>query len=464
MFGNLFEVTSQALVERYNRALEHLIGKRTALTEFHLDISGYSPEIGDELGDPLYLNPNGCNRQFILLSTDQKTAPLLNSNFSTSHSILHKFISANENQLFALTARDVVVGEMINTVFAIDEPSDLLRMRTVEIEADTIDAHIAASDTLDEKITVFMDDKDSWWDDVLIADMIELAKQTGDITRQPVKLSHKSFEQNNFYTSHFGGTYLFRDIKRSTCITFGPAADLKGLAAKDILTPHDRKKIARFLEESDLAEPIVTAEGMNASAILKQKMDFIVISVAASAGEDLTNLSRSDIRRLSRKLLPGLPPEFKGLEAIWQWSLNGGPYPKITSEHPAYFYTLRSTQHADKQLVNMLLSQLSPLDFRQLFICHKDAFYAAYRTWNEEKKEYVAKFLDEEYAVDKAGARTQLFGEEPDMSDDAFHEAFNEDDELDDHDDNIEDYDEDDDDDERKHWRTGPWGRVRDDD
>ena len=54
MFGNLFEVSSSALVGRYNRALEHLTGKTTELTEFHIDISGFSPEIGDELGDLNY--------------------------------------------------------------------------------------------------------------------------------------------------------------------------------------------------------------------------------------------------------------------------------------------------------------------------------------------------------------------------------------------------------------------------
>ena len=87
MFGNLVEIKSTALVERYNRALEQLMGKTTALTEFHIDIAGYSPEIGHELGDDLYLNPNGANQMFIILSTDQKTAPLLNSKFSTSRSI-----------------------------------------------------------------------------------------------------------------------------------------------------------------------------------------------------------------------------------------------------------------------------------------------------------------------------------------------------------------------------------------
>ena len=108
MFGNLVEVASPALIERYNRALKHLTGKETKLTDFHIDISGYSPEIGEELGDDLYLNPNGCNRQFILLSTDQKSAPLLNMKFSTSREILKSFILENEEELFALTAREAV--------------------------------------------------------------------------------------------------------------------------------------------------------------------------------------------------------------------------------------------------------------------------------------------------------------------------------------------------------------------
>ncbi len=117
MFGNLYRVTGAAMVERYNRALEHLTGRRTALTDFHIDLSGYSPEVGDEFDDDLYLNHRGVNRQFILLSTDQKRCPLLNVKFSTSREILKRFITENEAQLFALTATDAVAGEMVNSVF-----------------------------------------------------------------------------------------------------------------------------------------------------------------------------------------------------------------------------------------------------------------------------------------------------------------------------------------------------------
>ncbi len=117
MFGNLVEVSSPALIDRYNRALKHLTGKTTALSDFHIDISGYSPEIGDELGDHLYLNQGGCNRQFILLTTEQKKSPLLNAKFSMSRGILRQFIEENEPQLFALTARDAVAGELVNPFF-----------------------------------------------------------------------------------------------------------------------------------------------------------------------------------------------------------------------------------------------------------------------------------------------------------------------------------------------------------
>jgi len=44
MYGGLSEVNSAVLVERYSRALKHLIDKETELTEFHIDISGYAPE------------------------------------------------------------------------------------------------------------------------------------------------------------------------------------------------------------------------------------------------------------------------------------------------------------------------------------------------------------------------------------------------------------------------------------
>ncbi|WP_017932180.1 DUF6638 family protein [Robiginitomaculum antarcticum] len=416
MFGNLYEVNSAALVERYNRALEHLIGRRMALTEFHIDISGYSPEIGHEFGDDLYLNPQGCNRMFILLSTDQKTAPLLGSQFSTSRSILRQYIDENEDQLFALTAREAVAGELLNSVFSIENPADLLNINRIDVEADTVQSHLAEAGQLRGQIETFLNTGDAWWDDVLIANMIELAKRTGDIQRNPVELKTKSFTQGNYFTGHFGGVYVFRDAAKPTIIARDNIDGLHDLPIKNILTFEDRDGIANFLRDEGLSELIVQRKNDKSAAIIKQKIDFIAISRAAELGDDLSGITRRNIRRLERKYGQDMPKEFYGLMDYWRWASMGGAVPRMGPDHPAFFYALRGSAHADRDLVNMLLSDLSRMDFRQLFICHKPLFYEAYRGWPDAKKDYVSKFLAAEYAVDKAGAREALFGPEPSMA------------------------------------------------
>ncbi|GFE65237.1 DUF6638 family protein [Litoreibacter roseus] len=416
MYGNLYHVSSPALVARYNRALERLSGKQTALTDFHIDLSGYAPEIGVELDDPLYLNPNGCNRQFILLSTEQKTAPLLESKFSTSRGILRRFIEENEAQLFALTARDAVAGELVNSVYSVNSAADLFDMRRVTIEADTTGGHVAEAAKLSDMIEEFRTRDDAWWDDVLIAEMITLAKTTGDVTRAPIRLSKDSYDQENFWTAHFGGLYVFRSVDHPAAITVGPKEDLGELPINFTMSFSERNHIATFLAMNDLVEPIVKAKGINAAAILRQKLDFMIVDVAASAGINLTGLRRSDLRGLARRYAAELPEEFRVLNELLRWAEGGGPWPRIASGHPAYFYTLRAKPHKDRDLINMLLAELCPLDVRQLFICHKQLFYDSYATWPDEKKTYVADFLAREYQADKAGARAALFGADAPLS------------------------------------------------
>lgn len=413
MFGNLFHVASPALVERYNRALKHLTGKTTALTDFHVDISGFSPEIGDELGDDHYLNHAGVNRQFILLSTEQKRCPLLHVKFSTSRDILRRFIEVNERQLFALTATDAVAGELVNSVFEVSTPAKLFDIRQVRVEADTTRGTLRHADRLAELVERFKTQEDAWFDDALIGEMITTAEKTGDVTRNPVHLEHEVFEQANFWTAHFGGLYVFQDVEHPAVIASG--AKPEGVPLRHVFDLSERNAVARFLELNGLAEPVIRARGVDGAAILRQKMGFLAVSVLTEKGKDLSGLSRSDLRRMAARHADELPAEFEGLAALVRWAEGGGKWPRITSGHPAYFYSLRAADSPDRDLVNMLLAELCPHDFRQMFICHKELFYRQYRQWPETKKAYAAEFLAREYAVDKAGAREALFGHEPDM-------------------------------------------------
>ncbi len=419
MFGNLFHVDSPALVDRYNRALEHLTGKRTTQTDFHIDISGYSPEVGDELGDHLYLNHAGVNRQFILLSMEQRTAPLLNTKFSTSRGILQQFIAENEAQLFALTARDAVAGELVNSVYNVSEPKRLFDIRRVKVEADTTAGTVRDAEKLGQMVERFKTEKDGWYDDVLIAQMIELAGKTGDVVRNPVMLRQMSFDQRNFWTAHFGGLYLFQDLDHPAVVAPTGKDHLGDLPIKYVFDADDRNQLAKFFEYNGLTETIVEARGINSAAILRQKMDFILIDAVADEGGDLTGATRADMRRLAREHVDKLPEEFHALSALVNWAENGGNWPRISSDHPAYFYTLRASDTKDAALVNMLLAELAPKDARQMFICHKELFYQTYARWPDAKKPYVADFLVAEYQMDKVGARAALFGHDAPMEEPA---------------------------------------------
>ena len=415
MFGNLVEISSPALIERYNRALKHLTGKTTQLTDFHIDISGFSPEIGEELNDPLYLNPNGANRQFILLTTSQKSAPLLNMKFSTSRGILQQFIDTNEAQLFALTARDAVAGELQGSVYDVSTPARLLEMRQVRVEADTIGGHVADAGKLTQLIDRFRTEADGWRDETLIADMIALATKTGDITRQAITLPAMTFQQPNFWTSHFGGVYVFQDLKFPGVIATQTREGLGVLPISPVLDISQRNAIADWLDRNGLVEPIVQARGMDGAAVIRQKMDFILVEAADLLGLDLGDARRTELRKIAFKLGEALPAEFLGLAALLNWIDGVAAWPRISSEHAAYFYTLRAAPGPNRDLVNMLLSELSPLDVRQMFITHKELFYARYATWSDRKRRYVVDFLEREYQVDRQGAREALFGPEPSM-------------------------------------------------
>ncbi|MEL6619317.1 MAG: DUF6638 family protein [Pseudomonadota bacterium] len=413
MYGNLFHVASPALVERYNRALEHLTGKRTTLTDFYIDISGYSPEVGNELGDPLYLNHAGVNRQFILLSTEQRHCPLLDAKFSTSRPILQRFIAENEAALFALTARDAVAGELVNSVYDVSSPDRLFDLKAITVEADTTRGTVRNAARLADKVDTFLSEEDAWFDDVLIGEMIQLAGDTGDVTRNPVTLKPLTVEKGNFWTAHFGGLYIFQTVDHPAVIGSKMAPDNVPIKYSFDLT--DRNRIAKFLEYNDLVEPIVKARGIDGAAVLRQKMDFILVSSLTEQGVDLAGTTRRDLRTLARKHTDKLPQEWHALGALVNWAEHRAAWPSISSAHPAYFYTLRAADTADAELVNMLLSELSPRDVRQLFICHKQAFYEAYARWPDDKKEYVAQYLEAEYQADKAGARAALFGHDAPM-------------------------------------------------
>ena len=101
-----------------------------------------------------------------------------------------------------------------------------------------------------------------------------------------------------------------------------------------------RNAVADWLERNGLVEPIVQARGLDAAAVLRQKMDFILVEAAETLGIDIGDARRTELRKVAYRLGDSLPEEFLGLASLLRWVEGAGPWPRITSEHAAYFLSL----------------------------------------------------------------------------------------------------------------------------
>ncbi len=412
MYGNLFTVATPVMRERYNDALTALTGRTTALQEFHVDLSGYSPEVGDELSDPLYLNPNGCNRQFILISVEQRRCPLLGAHFSTSRSILRQFIKDNFSQLVALTARDAVIGELDNSTWKIDDLEDLVTIRNINVQVETTRGLIGDAKALKAAVRGFHESDTDWWDDGVLSRMCLLAEQVGDIKRHSVIPERVRYRKGNFHTSHFGGLYVLRDVPEPAIISCDPDFDAPIPDPYRHIRIDDHAAVSSYLQASRLVENILDVDWLDAKTLLRERTDFMLVDILSELDEppNLSKMRRAEFRRAARANLDLLPTEFEALSDVIRALEHNIRPGKLKSDQAGQFYLMRANQHDDRDLVNHLLARLTPLDFRQLFICNKELFYQMYSSWPDGKQSYVANFLARTYMVDKHATREDLYG------------------------------------------------------
>jgi len=132
IYGRLLPVTEPHLVERYNKALVAFGLNPTKRESFQIDKTGFSPEVAEELGDLHYLDPNQINRRFIILTPQQVELPVVHTAFSNTSQLMFEFMTRNQRAIDALTIKDVIYGEIEDSVSKVEDIEDLLSINQVE--------------------------------------------------------------------------------------------------------------------------------------------------------------------------------------------------------------------------------------------------------------------------------------------------------------------------------------------
>lgn len=416
IYGRLLTVEEPHLIERYSKALTAFGFRPTKLESFEIDRTGFSPQVAEELGEPQYLDPNGVNRRFIILTPQQIRLPVVHTAFSNTSQLIFEFMSANRRAIDALTIKDVIYGEIEDNVQKVDDIEDLLSINQVEFRVLSGEDLLGKAAELGRLADRLKQEPDAWRDDELLNRMVELAKACGDIRENALVPDQVIFRHNAYWTSHFGGLYVFIDPKLTTVIADPAAPGFRRSRPWQVsyLPVHDAEAAFGFLASSGRIE-LPRASWIEDSNYLEHRAEMLVRSLIMieEPERDLRGVDKVWLQSWihSHADLIGRDGTFAFLNAAKREIGQLGQL-RIEEVPPRLrFMVVRARpDHPDAWLTNRLISEFVPFDYVSRYIFNKQTFYKDWETYGPSRRANVVEMLKTSYLKDKAALRLRLYG------------------------------------------------------
>jgi hypothetical protein len=416
IYGRLLPIDEPHLVERYNKALDGFGMRRTQLSRFRIDMTGFSPEIADELGDRDYLDPNRVNRRFIIMTPEQVNLPVVHTSFSNTAALMHEFFSANARAINAITIRDALYGEIEDSVSVVNDIDDLLSINEVRFKVLSAEDMLGKAAELRGLVDRLKTVPNAWSDDAMLNRMVDLAKQTGDIRQNALVPDQLVFRHDAYWANHFGGVYVFLDDKTTTVICDPTVPGFRRSRPWQVsyIALDDHKRIFDFLASTGRLE-LPRASWVEPSGLFQHRADMTIVNLVNQADPttDLEKLDRIWLqtwmhRNADLVARDGTYPFLQ--EAIRTVAATGEIKIADVAPERRFMLVRAAPAHPDQWLVNRLISQMVPYDFVSRFVFDKQGFYTAYDQYSEKFRAYVVATLTRTYLQDKAAFRRKLYG------------------------------------------------------
>ena len=416
IYGRLLPVDEPHLIDRYNKALKAFGLEPTKLKSFEIDRTGFSPEIAEELGDYQYLDPNEVNRRFIILTPSQIDLPVVHTAFSNTSQLVFEFMSKNQRAIDALTIKDVIYGEIEDSVSKVEDIEDLRSINQVEFRVLSAEDVLGKAAELGKLVDRLKQEPDAWRDDEMLTRMVELAKVCGDIRENALVPDQVIFRHNAFWTSHFGGLYVFVDPDVTTVISDPAAPGFRRSRPWQVsyLSIKDADKVFKFLASTGRLD-LPRASWIENSGYLEHRAEMAVRALIQKA-EPKRDIGKVDKVWLqtwihSHADVINSDGTFPFLNGAKREIAQLGQL-RLEDVFPLHrFLVVRAKpDHPDAWLTNRLISEFVPSDFVSRYVFNKQGFYKDYEELNETWRSNVVDTLKTSYLKDKTAFRTQLYG------------------------------------------------------
>ncbi|TPN31753.1 hypothetical protein FKO01_15420 [Mesorhizobium sp. B2-3-3] len=416
IYGRLLTVDEPHLIQRYNKALAAFGLKPTRLESFQIDRTGFSPEVAEECGDYDYLDPNEVNRRFIILTPSQIDLPVVHTAFSNTSQLMFEFMTRNQRAIDALTIKDVIYGEIEDSVPKVNDIEDLLSINQVEFKVLSAENVLGKAAELGKLVDRLKQEPDAWRDNAMLTRMVDLAKVCGDIRENALVPDQVIFRHSAYWTSHFGGLYVFVDPDMTTVISDPAAPGFRRSRPWQVsyLSINDADKVFKFLAATGRIE-LPRASWIEASGYLEHRAEMVVRALIRDAepNRNLTDVDKVWLQTWiqSHADLITRDGNFPFLNAAKREIAQLG-HLKIEDVLPQQrFLVIRAKpDHPDAWLTNRLISDFVPADFVSRYIFNKDGFYRDYHGFSDAWRSHVVDVLKTTYLKDEVAFRTRLYG------------------------------------------------------
>lgn len=403
-FGGLLYINEHHLVERYNRALKAFNLPPTKQSNFYIDASGFSHEVADEIGDFNYLDPQGVNRRFIILSPDQMDIPLARTHFSADKDLLQRFFRANDHMIRNVTLKDALYGEIDNLVYNVKEPRDILMIRDIMFHVRTPTGIIEKATYLQSLIERFNSEPTPWRDQSLMNTIVDHASQCGDIRKNGFHIEKNSFTWPSiFWTSHFGGTFVLHDPDGPILIgnpqRLTPLPDNASLISKD-----ETMVLMPLLSERALIDPF-DPEWLLSSGFLDHRLRQCVVKLLIKHDPSFTPEAIITETYLNSWIAPSITvleadEYFQALSTMRSLIATKNNAIAFEKSLPAHLRLLFRRANPDSEGaadINRLLVHHCPFDLLTLYIFDEQEFFRRYNAFDENLKSFAIAYLRHYY-------------------------------------------------------------------
>ncbi|MDF1609752.1 hypothetical protein PZ897_16310 [Hoeflea sp. YIM 152468] len=416
IFGRLLAIDQPHLIARYNKALKAFGLPQTARAAFRIDMTGFSPEIAEDLGDIQYLDPNGVNRRFVILTPEQENLPVVHTQFSNTAGLMHEFFDGNRRAVHAVTIKDALFGEIEDPIEVVTGVEDLLSIDEVRFRVMSAENMLGKAAELRALIDRLQTSKNGWRDDDLLNRMVELSRETGDIRQNALVPDKLVFSQKSYWANHFGGVFIFRDERTTTVICDSHAPGFKRSRPWEVsyIDIADRTRIFDYLSKSGRLQ-LPRASWVEPSGFFAHRAEMAVDDLIRRvdpavdlAGTDRVWLQTWMHRNAALIAEEGVYPFLQ--EAMREVASTGQIKMSEIRADRRLLLCRAVPDHPDQWLINRLLARLAPFDFLSRFVFDKQGFYTAYEDYSESYRAHVVDVLGTTYLNNKAALRSRLYG------------------------------------------------------